>query len=155
VLLDLERDGASDRALREGLKVIEPGDKILVKLAEDLGIQLEYDGLVLTPEQRLALARKCLAREEILLDMTDDLGIPFEYNGSELSHQTLFNKCLAMLGYDFGTASYKIREEAKEPSYGEMMKEEIEALGNQFDYDGSHLPPEQRQALFKTLFKSY
>lgn len=42
---------------------------------------------------------------------------------------------------------HKIREEAKEPSKGEITKEEREALGKQFDYDGLRLTSEQRRAL--------
>lgn len=37
-MLDFERDDNSNKVLREVLKVIESGDKILVELVEDLGI---------------------------------------------------------------------------------------------------------------------
>ncbi|KAF1993296.1 hypothetical protein P154DRAFT_78454 [Amniculicola lignicola CBS 123094] len=44
--------------------------------------------------------------------------------------------------------SFAIREETKECS-DEILVEQAEALGKQFDYDGSVLTPEQRRALFK------
>ena len=105
----------NDAALRELFEMIESGDHILVELAEELGIQLNYDAPLLTPEQR----------------------------------QALINKCLAGLGYHaFDTTSSAIREK-KEPSEEEQLVEQAEALGKQFDYDGSVLTPEQRRALFK------
>ncbi|MCJ1245703.1 hypothetical protein MMC30_002907 [Trapelia coarctata] len=54
------------------------------------------------------------------------------------------------------TLSLEIHEEVKESSEEmteeEMTEEEREALGEQFDYDGSRLAPEQRKALFKSYF---
>ena len=145
-------DKLSDNALCKGLRLIEPSDKILVKLAEDIGIQFNYDS-VLTPEQRLALIKKCLAREELLLNTANHLRIQFEYNGSEFSHRSLVNKCLTRLSYDsFDTALlFEIREEVKKPR-DKMTKEEIDILGIQVDYDGSRLTPEQRRALFKSYW---
>ena len=57
------------------------------------------------------------------------------------------------IDYDQGdttseTLSCKRREEAKD-SGNEILVAQAEALGVQFDYDGSVLTPEQRQALFK------
>ena len=177
-MLDFERDDTSDWALREVLKVMESGDKILVELAENLGIQFDYDGSVLTPEQRQALSKKCLAmpvydafntalrevreviesNDELLLDVAADLGIGLEfYNYSVLTleqRQALSKKCLVMLGYEpdnaFDTPPFKISE-AEEASK-EMTKEEREALGKQVDYDGSRLTPQQRRALFKSYW---
>jgi hypothetical protein len=91
-----------------------------VELAEEAGIQFDYDGSVLIPEQGRALVRECLA----------ELG------------------CVAC---------FEIREEAKKPSDGEMTKEKIlveqaMVLGEEFDYDGSVLTLEQRQAVSKKYF---
>lgn len=181
VVLDFERDDSSDWALREVFKVIESDDKILVELAEDLGIQFDYDDSVLTPEQRQALSKKCSSRpgydafntalrevreviesnDEMLLDVAADLGIRLGfYDDSVLSleqRRALSKKCLVMLGYEpdnaFDTPSFKIGE-AEEASK-EMTKEEIDALGIQVDYDGSRLTPEQRQALFKSYWATH
>ena len=48
----------------------------------------------------------------------------------------------------FDTSSFELCEEAKE-SGDEILVEQAEALGIQFDYDGSVLTSEQRRALFK------
>ena len=48
----------------------------------------------------------------------------------------------------FDTSSFALCEEAKE-SGDEILVEQAEALGIQFDYDGSVLTSEQRRALFK------
>lgn len=48
----------------------------------------------------------------------------------------------------FDTSSLKLCEEAKE-SGDEILVEQAEALGIQFDYDGSVLTPEQKRALLK------
>ena len=48
----------------------------------------------------------------------------------------------------FDTSSGELSEEAKESS-DEVLVELAEALGNQFDYDGSVLTSEQRRALFE------
>lgn len=94
--------------------------------------------------------------DETLVQLAEDFGIQFDCDSSVLTpeqRQALSNKCLAALGYEpYFTASCEIREEAKEPSEGEMTQVEIEALGKQFDYDGSRLTPEQRRALFKSYW---
>ena len=48
----------------------------------------------------------------------------------------------------FNTSSFEICEEAKE-SGDEVLVEQAEVLGIQFDYDGSVLTSEQRRALFE------
>ena len=47
----------------------------------------------------------------------------------------------------FDASSYKLTEEAEE-SGDELLVKQAEALGKEFDYDGSVLTPEQRRALF-------
>lgn len=94
--------------------------------------------------------------DETLAQLAEDFGIQFVCDSSVLTleqRKGLSNKCLAALGYEpYFTASCEIREEAKKPNEGEMTKEEIEALGKQFDYDGSRLTSEQRRALFKSYW---
>jgi hypothetical protein len=168
-----EQENASDAALHEVLEVIKSSDKILVKLAEDLGIQLDYDGSLLMPEQRRALREKCLAKpgygafdtalrevrkvieessDDMLLDVAEDLEIGLGlYDSSVLTSEqrrVLTNKCLAELGY----YTFVISEEVKQPSEEEILVKQAMALGERFDYDGSVLTPEQRQAVFKEKF---
>jgi hypothetical protein len=61
MVLDSERDYASDTELCGILEVIEHGDETLLELAEEMGIQFDYDGSILRPEQRKALTKKCLS----------------------------------------------------------------------------------------------
>lgn len=60
VVLD-KQENASDTALREVLEVIESGDEIQ-ELRENLGIQFDYNGSVLTRVQKQALSKICLAK---------------------------------------------------------------------------------------------
>lgn len=143
VVLNFERDDTSDWALCEVLKAMESGDKILVEVAEDLGIQFDYHGSVLTPEQRQALSKNCLARpgyhgsnkalrevreviesnDEVLLDVAADLGVELGfYDDSVLTLEqrwALSTKCLVILGYElddaFDTLSRNIGEAEELP----------------------------------------
>lgn len=49
------------------------------------------------------------------------------------------------------TSSFVLCEDTKE-STKKMLVEQAEALGIQFDHDTSVLMPEQRRALFKTIW---
>ena len=181
VVLDFERDDISDWAIHKILKVIESGDKILVELAEDLGIKFDYNGSMLIPEQRQALSKKCLLRpgydafntalrkvreaiesnDEMLLDVAADLGIGLGfYDDSVLTlgqRQALSKNCLVMLGYEADNAfeNRSFETGKAEEASKEMTKEEIDALGIQVDYDGSRLTPEQKQALFKSYWVTH
>ncbi|KAL8989209.1 MAG: hypothetical protein Q9177_001857 [Variospora cf. flavescens] len=62
MMLDHERDDASDSPL-SGIRkeVTNSSEEILVEQARALGVQSDYDGSVLTPEQRRALFKKYFA----------------------------------------------------------------------------------------------
>ncbi|KAH8800866.1 hypothetical protein F5884DRAFT_757705 [Xylogone sp. PMI_703] len=190
MILDSERDDASDTQLCRLREVIEYSDETLLELAKQMSIQFDYDGLVLRPEQRQALTKKCLSsigfgpyntapreiREEAekalsgflevvessnkeLVEFAEEIGIQVDYDGSVLKpeqRRVLIREFLAELGC---VACFGIREEAKnsseeikELSEEEILVDQAEALGKEFDYDPSVLTPEQRQAVFKKYF---
>ncbi|KAI4288217.1 MAG: hypothetical protein L6R35_002516 [Caloplaca aegaea] len=59
MMLDHERDDASDSGISK--EVTDSSEEILVEQARALGVQFDYDGSVLTPEQRRALFKKYFA----------------------------------------------------------------------------------------------
>ncbi|KAL8972165.1 MAG: hypothetical protein Q9197_002911 [Variospora fuerteventurae] len=59
MMLDHERDDASESEIRK--EVTDSSEEILVEQARALGVQFDYDGSVLTPEQRRALFKKYFA----------------------------------------------------------------------------------------------
>jgi hypothetical protein len=124
VVLDFEREVYAERGLREVLKVIRSADKILVELADDLGIQFESDGSMLTTVHKQSLFKECLAtgcdasktvlpevcevigsNDEMLPDVAADLGIDLGFYDEYFPltserRQALLNQSLAWLGYD-------------------------------------------------------
>lgn len=118
-MLDFERDDASDKIYSEVSEIrdlIESNDEILMELAEELHIQFDCDGSVLTSEQRQSLSYNCLGE----LGYIPDFPIPYV--------------------------------NMEEPNDGGMTRGEREALGDELDYDGSRLTPEQKRALFKSYW---
>ena len=103
-----------------------PSFEISEETKDEILAAIGYDGSQLTLEQRRFLW-DCGWRPEDVVP---------NYDPDDYAESPLFEGC----------------EEAEKPSEEEILVEQAEALGKQFNYDGSMLTLEQRRALLKKMF---